>query len=439
VALTTNQQWATLVGRPAQSPTLHSSSGKIFRSTTAAERFLLLVTVALLPLENHLPSIGGFSIIFLMFLVLAAYIAVNRLACLDRVWHHPVFTAAFLFLLIAGALEYTSPLSMYGDLGRFGLAMSGAMMISCLCRDRLALRGALFGYLCASLWLSTLLFMTSYGALSMTVASNFQDASDLRADAFRDNPIQGNLNSLALMCAQGGVVALAFALLRINSSRFIYLGISGFCLLSTFLTMSRGGAAICILACGAVLFAHGFKQMGKLFLVGILLAGLLAAMPGVIFSRMSFSTEKQHGKMESRAWVYSTALDQLPEYVLTGIGAGNFWKKWGFEKGFATGSKGSINVSGVHNTILQITIYYGSVGLLAFVLTLWQVFRALPSRCGQDALALGLLGIIVSLGVWMLVSHNFYDKSFAIGIGLLVGSRQWIWPSGSVEGSLKPI
>lgn len=394
-----------------------------------------MLTVALLPLENHLPNIGGFSVIFLMFLVLAAYIAVNRLACLDRVWHHKVFIAAFIFLLIAGILETTSPLPLYTDLSRFGLSISGAIMISCLCRDRPALRAALFGYLCASVWLSTLLFLTSYGALSVTAATNFQDASDLRADAFRDNPIQGNLNNLALMCAQGGVVALAFSLLRKDSSRFLYLGLSGFCFLSALLTMSRGGAAISVLACSTILFAHGFKQAGKLFLVGLLLAGVLAVMPGVIFSRMSFSTEKQHGKMESRAWIYTTALNTLPDYFLTGVGAGNFWKKWGFERGFAKGSSGSVQVIGAHNTIIQVTIYWGTLGLLCFLWIVWRAYRAIPIHSGRDELSLAVLGILVTLGAWLLQSHNFYDKSFALGLGMLVGSNRWIWPSGTVTSS----
>ena len=412
---------------------------KSILQTTAAERLLLLVTVALLPLENHLPSIGGFSIIFLMFLVAAVYIGINRLSCLDRVWHHPVFIAAFLFLPIAGVLENTSPLPLYTDLGRFGLSISGAVMISCLCRDRAALRAALFGYLCASVWLSTLLFFTSYGALSVTAATNFQDASDLRADAFRDNPIQGNLNNLALMCAQGGVVALAFALLRKSLSRFLYLGLSGFCFLSAFLTMSRGGAAISVLACGAILFAHGFKQAGKLFLVGILLLGLLTAMPGVIFSRMSFSTEKQQGKMESRAWIYTTALNALPEYFLTGVGAGNFWKKWGFQRGFAKGSKGSVQVIGAHNTIIQIIIYWGILGLMSFLWLVWRAYRAIPLHSGRDELSLAVLGILVTLGAWLLQSHNFYDKSFALGLGMLVGSSRWIWPSGTVAPPPDPV
>lgn len=393
---------------------------------------MLLVTGVLLPLENHVPNIGGFSIIFAVFVLLAAYVFVNRMACLDRVWLHPVFGSAFLFILISGVLEYTSPLPMYRDLMRFALAICGGVMISCLCRDRAALRAGLTGYLGASLWLSLLLFLTSYGTLSMSAAGDFQDASDLRADAFRDNPLQGNLNSMALMCSQGGVVALAFALMHGTSKRILYFAVAGFCFLATLLTMSRGGAAITLLACGAILLACGFKHVGKLVLVVILSLGLLAALPNVIWSRMSFSTVKQHGKMESRAWIYSTALERLPEYIATGVGAGNFWNKWGYEKGFARGTIGRSDVTGAHNSLIQITIYWGLCGLAMFLILIWQAYIALPRQCGRDELSLALLAILVTLGAWLLQSHNFYDKSFALGLGLLVGARQWIWPSGIV-------
>lgn len=414
-----------------------SSAGQPFPRSTPAERGLLLATVMLLPLENHVPNIGGLSIIFAMFLVLAAYVVINRMACLDRVWLHPVFVSAFLFLLIAAVLEYTSPLSMYRDLIRFALAICGAVMISCLCRDRAALRAGLTGYLCASLWLSLLLFLTSYGTLSMSAAGNFQDASELRADAFRDNPLQGNLNSMALMCSQGGVVALAFAMAHTTSSRLPYLGIAGFCILSTFLTMSRGGVLIVALASGVVIFAHGFRHLGKLLLIGLVLTGVLAAMPNVIWSRMSFTTEKQHGKVESRVWLYSTALERLPEYALAGVGAGNFWNKWGFERGFAKGSIGSVQVIGAHNTLLQVLIYWGVLGLAAILWFAWRVYKALPTSSGLDELSLALVGVLVTIGAWLLQSHNFYDKSLALGLGLLVGARQWIWPGGVVAAPVE--
>jgi hypothetical protein len=53
-------------------------------------------------------------------------------------------------------------------------------------------------------------------------------------------------------------------------------------------------------------------------------------------------------------------------------------------------------------------------------------------RCGRDELAVALVGIIVSLGILLLQSHNYCEKPFALGMGLLIGARYWIWPTGIV-------
>src|SRR5262245_33218313 len=66
--------------------------------TSPGERFLLFVTVILYPLEAHIRVLPDVSSMFLIFAVLASYIAINRLRCLDRIWMHPVFVAAYLFI-----------------------------------------------------------------------------------------------------------------------------------------------------------------------------------------------------------------------------------------------------------------------------------------------------------------------------------------------------
>lgn len=136
--------------------------------------------------------------------------------------------------------------------------------------------------------------------------------------------------------------------------------------------------------------------------------------------------------MESRADLYWRAFQHWDEYVMTGVGAGNFWNKWGFDHDFASGSAFSINVSGLHNIFLQVMVNWGLPGLLAFIVVVWQAYRCLPIRCGSDPLALGLLGIAVSLASLLFFSHGFYDKFFSLGLGMLVASRYWIWPSGFV-------
>jgi hypothetical protein len=64
---------------------------------------------------------------------------------------------------------------------------------------------------------------------------------------------------------------------------------------------------------------------------------------------------------------------------------------------------------------------------------IWHIYRSIPSRCGRDELSLALLGIMVSIGLYLFQIHNFYDKPFAFGVGMVVGARQWIWPMGMVS------
>ena len=165
--------------------------------------------------------------------------------------------------------------------------------------------------------------------------------------------------------------------------------------------------------------------------------GIYMLVPDAVWSRMKFSTEVNNGHMESRAKLYTTALNRLPDYIVFGVGAGNYYGSWGAENGFAARD----HVKGAHNVFIQIAIFWGLFGLLAYLLILWCVYRAIPLRCGRDELAVALVGLIVSLGTLLLQSHNFQDKPFALCVGMLVGARLWIWPTGivpEVEASKYP-
>jgi hypothetical protein len=225
----------------------------------------------------------------------------------------------------------------------------------------------------------------------------------------------------------------------LKQHRILFLGIATFCLVGSFLAMSRGAALITFVSFAVILYAHGVRHEKALIVVSILGLSLYAVVPDAVWSRMTYSSETSaSGKMESRAWIYTTLLNRLPDYVVAGVGAGNFRTEWGSQNGFGRRTPGS--VAGAHNSFLQITIYWGSLGLLMFLWICWCVYRSIPLRSGRDELSLGLLGIIASLGLWLFVMHGFYNKQYAFGLGLLVGARQWIWPTGivSVVRSNKP-
>lgn len=404
--------------------------------TTLLERLLILITIVILPLENHFPAVGGMSVSFLIFATLAVYVAVNRPHALGKVLYHPVFIAAYIFIGLSLLLEFSSPLSNYDTIFRFTFMIGGAVCLAVLCRDRSGLTAGLYGYIAAGLWVSIYLSLASYGTINaMGSAESFHEASKIRAQAFEDRSLAANINALAFSCTQGAVVAFALALMGggVKQRRILFLGMATFCLVASFLPMSRGAAIITLVSFTLILYAHGFRHGKTLIFIGILGLSIYTVVPDAVWSRMAYSTEAQDGRMEGRARLYATAFNRLPEYFVAGVGAGNFWSRWGYEKGFASLKANGYELKGAHNSLLQITITWGIGGLLSYVAIIWCVYRSIPSPCGRDVISLALLGIIVSLGLWICESHGFYDKWFACGVGMLVGARQWLWPSGVVR------
>ena len=75
----------------------------------------------------------------------------------------------------------------------------------------------------------------------------------------------------------------------------------------------------------------------------------------------------------------------------------------------------------------QVTLYWGLLGLLAFLALIWQAYRCLPRRYRADPLGLCLLGLAIVLMVKSFFSHNLERKELSIVLGLLTGTNLWIW------------
>jgi len=399
-------------------------------ATTRFGRSMLFITIVLLPLENHLPPVMGFSILFLIFAALAVYLFLNQPEAADRVWLHPVFITAYLFVCLTILFEFASPLSMYLDISRFALMIGGSVLIASLCRDRSALRACLYGYICAATWLSVLIFSMSYEPLQDTTANNYAEASEIRSEVFANSPLRANLNVMAFTCSQGALVAFALGILRRHSNlRITFLVIALFCMAASFMTMSRGSIAMTLATCAVILFSLGIRH-GKKMLIGALFAlTLFWLTPDLIWVRIMAGIEgssSEEGRLESRFALYDAALEHLPEYFLTGVGEGNCLKEWGPKSGF-------VDCAWVHNTFFHITIFWGLPALLAFIFIIVQAYRCIPANPGRDALCLSVLGIAVSSLLLLPFTHNFYDKLFSLSLGLVVGSHCWIWPKGIIK------
>jgi hypothetical protein len=306
---------------------------------------------------------------------------------------------------------------------------AGAILVASICRDRKALQAGMNGYLIAGVWLSVLLFLTSYGALRGATATDFKEASYAREAAFEENPLEAGLNRMAVVAAQGCAVALAFAIAaRDPRKRFLFLGLCAFCTVAAFLPVSRSGVVNVAISCAAVLLAYqGPGKWKRILVTGtVIIAAILIFVPGVVFSRMTYSTETDSkGRQDGRARVYTASMQYLEEYIVFGIGAGNFATSWGISHGYV--SRGG-NALGAHNALFQVTIFWGVFGLLAVLLVLWLAFRALPKRHGDDVLAISLKGIAMTVFLLLMVIHALYAKEYSLGLGMIVGARRWVWP-----------
>ena len=437
-AMTARHQHRYPLYAPA-SPQVVVITRRKYTPTTRIEHVLLLLTIVLLPIEQNLPNPGGFSFGFLLFSICCIYIAFQRFGSITHVWNHPVFLASYVFIILGLILEGCSPFTSYREIMRIAQMYIGAMVIATLCRDTRALRVCIFGYILMGIYLALYLFLTSYGALQGATATDFSEASRVRAEVFEESSLKTNANALAFFLAQGAAAALAIALT--SRSAFTYyslFGVTTLCFIASFLPLSRSGTAITLIACVAVgltyIGANRRAAFQRIMRIIVLMLGLgmclLVWVPQAAFSRLTVPSESPDGTNDARTEVYLAAWVHLPEYWLTGVGAGNFWDgPWGKNSRYVVRS----GVLGAHNCFIQVAIYWGLPGLLSLISVMYYAYKCLPKECGNDPLSLAVLGITVALFSVMFVIHNLEFKAFSLGLGILVGTQHWIWPAGETQ------
>src|SRR5436190_83657 len=78
--------------------------------------------------------------------------------------------AVYTFLCIGFVMEMFHPSSNYSEIYRMLQTFAGAVFIASVCRDRSALRWAMYGYLVIGAFTSIALLRSSYGNLSGATA-----------------------------------------------------------------------------------------------------------------------------------------------------------------------------------------------------------------------------------------------------------------------------
>lgn len=398
--------------------------------TTKFERFLLFGIIISFPLQAVIPTVGGASLSFIIFAIAACYLIIWRPQVLMRTLQHPIFIAGFIFIGIGLFLEFAHSSFGYILVGRIGMMVLGGVFIASLCRDRSAFDTCLLGILMAGVVVSYVFVTSNYSDLAGAQVDNLIEANRLRKDLMRGNPLEKNLNQLAFMAAQGAVAGLVLVLTaKTPSKRNVFLAICAFCLVGTFLPMSRSGILIFFLTACSIFFTTGLMKPRVLIGGLVLIILVVAIVPEAVWVRLTISTEKRVGTgsaEDSRVSLYGRVLDQLPDIFLSGVGANHYYGNWGKTHGFF--AEGRNKAAGTHNCLAQVIMFWGLPGLLAFCAFLWQGYRFLPKQKGLDSVRLGILGISLSMFLRAMFMHQLNDKGFSIAFGMLAGASLWILP-----------
>jgi O-antigen ligase len=396
--------------------------------TNRFEQLILIVPIVLLPLQDSF-TLGPVTFMLVWFGLMGAYNVIARPRQLLTVALRPIFLACYAFLVVAFLIESLHPIPDYLTLGRLAEVTAGAVFVATLCRDDSATRGALTAWVIGGVWLSAYLFLTVYGPLREAYGQNFYQASIARVDVLYNSVFHANLNTLSFVMAVATAFALALGLVSTGGRRLVLLVSSGFCLLGTFLPLSRAGVVIAILASLVVVLLVRPRRPRAIALAILIAASIVAIVPGVAFSRLQVVAISSTGQPEIRVQLYQAAFESLADYALFGVGSGNYWTSWAYGKGFTTSGR----VIGTHNAFLQVEINWGLAGLALLVAIVGLAFRSLKPLDSHALIGVCLRALGLALLVRLMVSHDLYSKEFAIGLGLIVGAAGWKELRGNLE------
>ena len=154
MTITTSQSQHRYPSPSPASPQVVVITRRKYTRTTRVECLLLLLNVLLLPLEDYIPTVSGFSFMFFLYAVSGLYVVIWLFGNLARIWNHRVLLACYFLIFIGFILETCSHSADYEVLIRIVQMCIGAMVIATLCRDIRALRSCILGYILAGIWVS---------------------------------------------------------------------------------------------------------------------------------------------------------------------------------------------------------------------------------------------------------------------------------------------
>jgi O-antigen ligase len=242
--------------------------------------------------------------------------------------------------------------------------------------------------------------------------------------------VYGSPNSVGLYLGRVLPVLVAVALFGASRNRRIAYGLAAVPMgLAILLSFSKGallvGVPLSLLALGVL--AGGRWLWASL---GAILAGIVAAIPLLRTPRFASIFDPSRGTLFFRLHLWRSAWTMFREHPLLGVGPDNFLYQYR-SRYILPAAWEEPHLSQAHNILLDYATRMGIAGLAVgawLQVAFWRV--ALPLRRLADpdhrALALGLMGSMVSFLAHGLVDASYFLIDLAFAFFLALGVVQWL-------------
>ena len=402
---------------------LAAAMGVAFITVVLADLSVGLCIYALLAFLNIVPDVGGSFLSFdkvagaLLAISWLAAVASRKSARRAFFTAHPQFSAVLVFFVAWVVLSLTwaeTPSDGFEPATRYILNAFLFLIVFTAVRDRKHV-----------IWL-----VTAFVAASTLSAVYGLVVSAPTGDEGRLGGSLGEPNELAAVLVAGIVLSAGLAMVvRGPLLRLMLIGAACMCLLSTFLTLSRGGLIALAVAMVALVFVAGRWRVPA--------AGLAVVALGALFVFFAFvATPEQRGRVtevgtgSGRSDIWTVGWRMVQANPGIGVGVGQFQGSavhYLIEPGAIQRSDLIVDRPRVaHNIYLQVLSEFGIVGFVPFMLILGFGFtcclRAARAFERRRDLGMELMSraVFVAL-IGILAADFFVSQQFSKQLWLLLG------------------
>ncbi len=398
---------------------------QMYRSTSFEKVLLFLAVISIL-FEPYLPFFSGASTAFYVFSFIMSYTLFMRMSEFRVILKSKYFIGTIGFVLVCVFMESIHLYPSYTDIFRFMNMALGMFCIAVLCRDKKAIDVIIYTFILSTAIHAGYMMLGPMSSLNSMSAQGFDEASKARIQAFEDFTIHDYLNQTSVFSGLGTILAIiAWYYEPVKLKRWILLVVILFCMIGTFLPTSRTGALVLFLS--LIAFAYKTNVKIKKWVIPTIIFGLLIffIVPEVVWVRISsVGRISELREADSRVKMYTTIVQMLQKYILTGVGCGYYWKHWAVDNGL-TNIMTIYEPLAPHNAFLMIWIFWGLPAFLSFVYLMYVFSNALEKKILFDRQKASVYIFILMIPVIYLFYSRFHHKVFSVGIGMMLGARFW--------------